>query len=259
MSYALSTCSSQSFNGEYDQYVNVAGCTMLRTIDPSILTSWTEIWLGIRYRVGSLITKTDLTPYSLPVGSTTSYMHFHLGLQSGLTTSPKKDASSLPHFIGMKGWLEATSPQVLNESAGGNLYLEDGIFPTHIKSGVESNGSSLQYNYHNVDEFRGVKILRFIKGSPNWTIKVLHTNSTTDIATDKDFTVTDLNDQFLTFTTWADVVSYFSTYGYKESNLYSSVAIDEGTYGSLNVISFGWDPRYWPLKCSDIFGVVKTS
>jgi hypothetical protein len=258
MSYALNTCSSQSFNGEYDQYLALGGASMLRTITSAALSGWTEIWLGVRYRATALVTKAELTPISLPVGDTRDTVGLHLGLQSGLTYSPGTGASSLPHFLGIRNMLRVSATIKLATSAGGsNEYLANSLTPIHYKSGAETAGSNINYLYHPVEEFRGVLILRYVKGSPNWSVQGIHAN--TDVVADSDFTVTNLNDNFALFSTWADVVNYFTPFGYKESNIFTTVAVDEGTYGTLNVVSFRWNPRYWYMKCSDIFGVVKTS
>lgn len=210
----------------------------------SIGTNWTTL------RVGARITFDDFgfTVQGNP--------RFFMGVMSnpasgasGLTNGPLNYVTS--HFVGnvdtTQDWSRTAGP--VKYTAASNLPAKGKKVGSAITGIATAAGQRM---ISGTTTLRTVQIVEIVKGSPNFTIRLLMNNST---STPADTTITHLKTAMVQ-ASMAAAVTYLDGQGIGDYTLVSSpdntLAVNEATDGFLNAVCIGWDRDFPACYVSEL-------
>ena len=132
----------------------------------AIGSSWTSILIGVHFGIETL-----------PDNSASDKV-FYLGMISGTSQLPTVTASTVSNFVGVK--TDPASSYIAQ--TGGYGYHK--AYPHKIVSGTGTSGTSQYIDVKNATSGRGAWFLKITKGSPNYTISLWFSGTTTEMSTD---------------------------------------------------------------------------
>jgi hypothetical protein len=209
-----------------------------RVID--IGSSWSTLRLGIRYCVDDTGANITGTP------------RFYLGLlaspSAGMANGPLGLVTS--HFLGFRSgfatWTRQVGPPI-------NYIAENGDLNRLIKkvnNTVTTTGTGIAIRAGvNAVPNRSALIIEIVKGSPNFTI-----NFCSPIGAPSDIPNPNAMINAFQLATMANIATYLNGLfsGSYSANPTGTIAVDEGTNGSLNAICVAWDRSVPVMRISEI-------
>lgn len=269
---SFTTVAQRTVSGIRDTYIRCGMNAIVRKFDPAVISpgSWSEIWVGVRWRVSSSVVYHTSSLFGSPVDPFSDYSTFELGLctTSGsiFGQSGSNGIVGAQHSLGFLKSDNGSSGTTFWEMHSSQSFtmLTGGGFVTHRTTGsvellmtdqlsARQIGLFMNTSYFTAS-YRSAFIMRFFTGSlghQTMRVSYIYPNIGNSTAIRTDISASALAD-IMSAPNWATASIIASTLGYTNLDGSTTVAVSQSNHGYFDGVYLSWKRLYDNLEISDI-------
>jgi hypothetical protein len=216
-----------------EKYFGVNSGVAIRPMNAAYVGAWTELWLGLRFRMTPTYLDTDLFDDGLL---------FSVGLCNG--------AKAWNHNVNIDHLVGVFSPISLfvDLAQSGGLWYAAGAWTWRvIVGGVPTSGVGYTANNSADPSARSLMMMRYVRGAPNWTLETFYPDPAAAVTDVSDAKFANLMNQ----PTWAGVLANKPANYQTTFPLVTTLAVDEAD-GALDSFYVSWNKTYSTCEISEV-------